>query len=81
MKKDKYEYYRTQKYYGCCRKKGKKEKKGRIPSKSDMKEMNKTDLQKLAEKVGLKNKGVGWPKCCPPKGNKSDIIKALDKFR
>jgi len=46
-----------------------------------MKEMNKTDLQKLAEKVGLKNKGVGWPKCCPPKGNKSDIIKALDKFR
>ena len=84
MKKDKYEYYRTQKYYGCCRKKGKKEKKekkGRIPSKSDMKEMNKTDLQKLAEKVGLKIKGVGWSKCCPPKGNKPHIIKALDKFR
>jgi len=68
----KYVYYRTAKGYACCK---------RIPSKSDMKEMNKTDLQKLAEKVGLKNKGVGWPKCCPPKGNKSDIIKALDKFR
>ena len=80
MKKDKYEYYRTQKYYGCCRKKGKKEKKGRIPSKSDMKEMFKKDLEKIAKKVGLKQQGIGWKKCCGG-STKKHIIKALDKFR
>lgn len=85
-KKDTYEYYRTQNYYGCCRKKGSlSDQMGRlsikgIPSKSVMKGMLKTDLEKLAKDVGLKQKGVGWSTCCGG-STKKHIINALNKFR
>jgi hypothetical protein len=39
--------------------------------------MNLVDLKGVAEDVGLKKTGVGWPKCCPPNGNKADVIAAL----
>ena len=37
------------------------------------------DLKRLAARRGIKERGVGWPTCCPPNGNKPDIIKALKK--
>ena len=40
--------------------------------------LSKTELQALALQVGLKKAGVGWPKCCPPKGSKADIAHTLD---
>jgi hypothetical protein len=42
-------------------------------------DMNLVDLKELAEKRGIKAVGKGWPTCCPPNGNKADIIKALEK--
>ena len=42
-------------------------------------DMNLKDLKELAEKRGIKVEGKGWPTCCPPNGNKADIIKALEK--
>jgi hypothetical protein len=36
-------------------------------------------LQNLAKRYGIKKPGVGWPKCCPPTGDKADIIEALLK--
>ena len=35
------------------------------------------DLKKEAERRGIKKKGVGWPTCCPPNGNRADVIQAL----
>ena len=37
------------------------------------------DLKRLAEERGIKQPRVGWPTCCPPDGNRPDIIKALKK--
>ena len=45
--------------------------------RQDYKDMSKDDLKELAEERGIKEDGVGWPTCCPPQGNKDDIIKAL----
>lgn len=42
-------------------------------------DMNLEDLKELAEECGIKVVGKGWPTCCPPNGNKADIIKALEK--
>ena len=39
--------------------------------------MTKVQLQELAVEAGIKQPGVGWPKCCPPKGTKQDIVDAL----
>jgi tetratricopeptide (TPR) repeat protein len=44
-----------------------------------LRSMNKADLEKLAVRVGLKKKGVGFPTCCPPTGNRLDIINALSR--
>ena len=41
--------------------------------------MNVADLKQLAERRGIKEQGVGWPVCCPPDGNKDDIIRALER--
>ncbi len=30
---------------------------------------------------GVKRPGVGWPKCCPPKGCKRDVVAALQRKR
>ena len=38
------------------------------------------EAKDLAEAEGLKEAGVGWPTCCPPDGNKGDIVKALLRF-
>jgi len=35
------------------------------------------ELKALAQEHGVKKAGVGWPICCPPAGNKADIIVAL----
>ncbi len=41
---------------------------------------NKTvaELKEIAEELGIKVPGKGWKKCCPPKGNKADIIRAIN---
>ena len=39
--------------------------------------MTVTDLKALAAERGVKVAGVGWPVCCPPSGNKADIVSAL----
>jgi hypothetical protein len=36
-------------------------------------------LKKKAIELGIKEPGVGWSTCCPPKGRKADIIKAIKK--
>jgi hypothetical protein len=46
----------------------------------DYKDMSLDELKELAKECGLKKQGVGWPTCCPPDGNRADIIKALKKF-
>ena len=35
------------------------------------------ELRRMAVEHGIKREGVGWPSCCPPSGNKTDIIKAI----
>jgi len=39
--------------------------------------MTLENLKDLATEVGIKEDGVGWPKCCPPDGNKPDVIIAF----
>lgn len=34
-------------------------------------------LRSLAEEIGVKEEGLGWAQCCPPKGNKQDILMAI----
>ncbi len=46
----------------------------------DYKDISLDELKELAKECGLKKQGVGWPTCCPPDGNRADIIKALKKF-
>jgi len=38
------------------------------------------EVKMLAETLGVKEPGVGWAKCCPPSGNKQDIVAATEKF-
>ena len=51
-----------------------------IRNKTDLWSMTKTELQEHAKKVGIKVEGEGWRKCCPPLGNKDNIIEALMKY-
>ena len=34
-------------------------------------------LKDMATKLGIKTKGVGWPRCCPPSANKAHIVEAI----
>ena len=43
-----------------------------------MDKLSVAELKQKAEKTGIKVKGEGWAACCPPKGRKKDIIKALN---
>lgn len=43
--------------------------------------MNVPELKAEAERRGIKQPGVGWPTCCPPKGLRDDIIRALRRGR
>jgi len=36
-------------------------------------------LRSLAEQLGVKKPGIGWPLCCPPNGTKIDIQRAVLK--
>merc|ERR1712146_523294 len=47
----------------------------------EMEKLPLPELKKLAEKQGVKKPGVGWPTCCPPDGNKADIIRALSRLK
>jgi hypothetical protein len=44
---------------------------------SELQQQTLDVLKSEAERRGIKKSGVGWQTCCPPSGNKSDIIKAL----
>mmetsp|Transcript_117597 Transcript_117597/g.226880 ORF Transcript_117597/g.226880 Transcript_117597/m.226880 type:complete len:302 (+) Transcript_117597:69-974(+) len=44
---------------------------------SDLKALTVPELKALAGARGVKQAGVGWPTCCPPKGTKKDIIEAI----
>jgi uncharacterized protein YunC (DUF1805 family) len=46
-------------------------------SDDDYDDMTLDELKEAAEELGIKQPGVGWPTCCPPKGNKADILKRL----
>jgi len=48
------------------------------PSSEMYDDMDLEDLKELAGKRGIKVVGKGWATCCPPNGNKADIIKALE---
>jgi hypothetical protein len=37
------------------------------------------ELHAEALALGIKRRGVGWPSCCPPRGNKKDIIAAIER--
>ncbi len=50
------------------------------PSRVPYDDLSLDDLKRLAEERGIKERGVGWPTCCPPNGNRPDIIKALDRL-
>jgi hypothetical protein len=44
---------------------------------ADLQSLTVPTLKQLAVDRGIKQAGVGWPTCCPLKGNKADIIRAL----
>ena len=48
-------------------------------SKRELDSMPVAQLKRLAEEVGVKRPGVGWPTCCPPDGNKAAIVNALNR--
>ena len=47
-------------------------------SLSELPKKNITDLKKYAIELGIKKPGIGWPLCCPPTGNKADIIHSIN---
>ena len=47
------------------------------PSIKELPNMSLSKLQKMAIDSGIKRPGEGWSKCCPPTGNKLDIIKHI----
>jgi hypothetical protein len=49
------------------------------PSRGPYDDLSLDDLKRLAEERGIKEPRVGWQRCCPPNGNRPDIIKALEK--
>lgn len=42
--------------------------------------MTQAELETLAVRLKIKDEGVGWPRCCPPFGNKADIASAILSF-
>jgi len=42
--------------------------------------MTLPELKETATQLGLKQKGVGWNKCCPPKGGKNDVLTAIKRM-
>ena len=49
--------------------------------KSALDGMTKKQLQVHAGLMGIKREGEGWAKCCPPDGDKSDIIRAIVRMQ
>ena len=41
-------------------------------------ELGAAALKWKAKELGIKQKGVGWPNCCPPSGTKADIVAIRD---
>jgi hypothetical protein len=46
-------------------------------SREELKTRSLDTLQDLAKVKGIKKEGKGWAKCCPPNGNKDNIIDAI----
>jgi len=42
--------------------------------------MSVLKLKEHAEAIGLKKYRVGWPTCCPPDGDKEDLVNAIANF-
>ena len=49
------------------------------PRISELSSMKLHKLKKMARKSGIKQPGVGWSTCCPPTGNRLDIIKHIKR--
>ena len=49
------------------------------PSIKELPSMSLSKLQNMAIDSGIKRPGEGWSKCCPPTGNKLDIIKHIKR--
>ena len=44
-----------------------------------MRYANVSTLKDLAVQRGVKREGLGWARCCPPRGGKADVRAALTK--
>merc|ERR1719356_1086665 len=49
------------------------------PCATNLENKTKAKLEILAVAMGIKRARVGWATCCPPRGNKPDIVSALLK--
>ena len=47
------------------------------PTFEDLSKNSKDTLKDMCIKAGYKKAGEGWPKCCPPLGQKNDIIRRI----
>lgn len=47
---------------------------------SALKALTQVELEVLAVKLKIKEDGIGWPRCCPPNGNKQDVVSAILRF-
>eukprot|EP00930_Biecheleria_cincta_P082463 TRINITY_DN72194_c0_g1_i1.p1 TRINITY_DN72194_c0_g1~~TRINITY_DN72194_c0_g1_i1.p1 ORF type:complete len:719 (-),score=116.16 TRINITY_DN72194_c0_g1_i1:87-2243(-) len=45
-----------------------------------LKALTQLELEALAVKLKIKEDGIGWPRCCPPTGNKQDMVCAILRF-
>ena len=50
-------------------------------SGGDLRSLTLVALKTLAEDLGVKSEGVGWATCCPPAGNKDDVVRAIQGFQ
>ena len=50
-------------------------------SSGDLRSLTLVALKTLAEDLGVKTEGVGWATCCPPAGNKDDVVRAIQGFQ
>merc|ERR1712167_210103 len=47
------------------------------PRLRSLEQLTLDELKAKAVDLGIKRKGAGWQRCCPPNGNKSDIARAI----
>lgn len=51
-----------------------------VARETALKALTQVELEALAVKLKIKEDGIGWPRCCPPTGNKQDMVSAVLRF-